>query len=331
MSKNAVRMSDIAEKLGISVVTVSKALAGKDGVGESLRQKIEQTAAQMGYRPKNMEGANEKPRTVGILIAHHLIKPEHSFYWALYLSVVECLKEHNYNCMFEPVATEEQKPTLPAFVSNGTVEGVFVLGHMPHDYLQLLEQTALPLVQIDSNCDAKAVCVIPNSYWGISEMTEYLIGKGHRKIGFVGSVDANTHIQDCYYGYLKALAFNKIEVHGEWILPDRNGVEFKRSFDLPAVMPTAFVCCSDQAAYHFVKDLQQKGYRIPADISVTGFYGYIFSTLVSPPLTTYGIDLKNMAEKAVGAQISMIENRSQKRGMYVVCGEIVERDSVLEI
>lgn len=331
MSKDAVRMSDIAKELGISVVTVSKALAGKDGVGERLRQKIVQTAAEMGYRPKNTARANERPRTVGILIAHYLIKPEHSFYWALYLSVVECLKAHNCNCMFEPVSMEEPGPALPAFVSNGTVEGVFVLGHMPREYLQLLEQTALPLVQIDSNCGARGVCVIPNSYWGISEMTEYLIGKGHRKIGFVGSVDANSHIQDCYYGYLKALAHHKMEVRGEWLLPDRNGVEFKRDFDLPAVMPTAFVCCTDQAAYHFVQDLQKKGYRIPEDVSVTGFYGYIFSTLVSPPLTTYGIDLKNMAETAVCSQLSMIESRSQKHGMHVICGEIVERDSVLEL
>ncbi len=328
MARNAVRMKDIAQKLNISVVTVSKALGEKEGVGEALRQKIKEAAAQMGYQGKGIQKIRELGDSVGILMAEHLIKPEHSFYWALYLNLVEALKEHRYHNMFELVDTKAEQALLPAFISEGKAEGVVVLGSMPESYLKMLEETGLPLVQVDSSSNVRSVSIIADGYRGTAEMTQYLINKGHRDIGFVGSIETNIHMRDCYYGYLKTLDLNGIHFCKEWILPDREGHDFKQNFELPQQMPTAFVCSSDQGAYHFVQDLQRKGFKIPDDLSVTGFYGHVFSTLVTPQITTYSIDLKAMAQKAVEAQISLIGSASQKRGMQVICGEILERESV---
>ncbi len=328
MARNAVRMKDIAQKLNISVVTVSKALGGKEGVGDALRQKIREAAAQMGYQSKELQKGKEPGGSVGILMAEHLIKPEHSFYWALYLNLVESFKEHRYHNMFELVDTKAEQALLPAFISEGKAEGVVVLGSMPESYLKMLEETGLPLVQVDSSSNVRSVSIIADGYRGTAEMTQYMINKGHRDIGFVGSVKANIHMRDCYYGYLKTLDLNGIPFREEWVLPDRDGYDFKQNFELPEQMPTAFVCSSDQGAYHFVQDLQRKGFKIPDDLSVTGFYGHVFSTLVTPQITTYSIDLKAMAQKAVEAQISLLENASQKRGMRVICGEILERESV---
>lgn len=329
MTKHTVRMSDVAENLGVSIVTVSKALSDKDGVSMAMRQKIKETALQMGYQYKNGSRKKLDTGTIGILMAEHLMKPEHSFYWALYLHLVERLKEQGYHNMLELVPLHLKKPELPHFLIQKKVDGIMVLGYMPDVYLDLFLGTELPIVQVDSYSESKKTyAVVANSFWGMAQMTQYLIEKGHKKIGFVGSTEKSTHSRDCYYGYLKALDAHKIALRKDWMLPDREHFTFKKSFNLPSDMPTAFVCCSDQCAYHFSSYLLQQGYDIPKDISVTGFYGHVFSTLISPQITTYKTDLSEMAACAVKAQMSLIESPEKKQGMCVVCGEIAERDSV---
>ena len=81
----AVRMSDIAERLHVSIVTVSKALAGKDGVSEELRQEILQLAVEMGYQSKKFKpAATGKTYTLGIVTSYRYIEKGQSFYWNLY-------------------------------------------------------------------------------------------------------------------------------------------------------------------------------------------------------------------------------------------------------
>ena len=82
----AVRMADIAEKLNVSVVTVSKALSGKDGVGSELREAIIKTADEMGYSTnKKNDSSNSDSLLIGILNAHRYLEKGSSFYWIFLL------------------------------------------------------------------------------------------------------------------------------------------------------------------------------------------------------------------------------------------------------
>lgn len=80
--KKDVRLSDIAAKLNISTVTVSKALADKEGVGEDLRLQIKKLAQQMGYRPLKAPGGTTG--NIGIVIPSRFFSPDFSFYWYLF-------------------------------------------------------------------------------------------------------------------------------------------------------------------------------------------------------------------------------------------------------
>ena len=84
----AVRMSDIAEQLQISTVTVSKALAGKDGVSEELRKKIQKLAVEMGYQFQKNKQEQTPCYTIGIITSYRYIEKGQSFYWAMYERVL---------------------------------------------------------------------------------------------------------------------------------------------------------------------------------------------------------------------------------------------------
>ncbi|WP_071428959.1 LacI family DNA-binding transcriptional regulator [Angelakisella massiliensis] len=329
--KNGVRMSDIARALGVSSVTVSKALADKEGVGEELRAKIKATAEQMGYSyvPTIGKLAADCTGTVGAVIAQRYTKPEHSFYWSMSQNVIQSLKKARHLGLIEIVREEEESAgILPPFANTGRVDGIIVLGTMSTAYLKKLHQTGLSLVLVDFyNDEVPASAVTADSFLNSFRISSYLYQMGHREIGFVGSLWANSGIQDRFFGYCKALLVHGLPYYEDWILEDREDDNFRQTFQLPEHLPTAFVCNCDQTAYHFIRYLQSQGYRVPEDISVVGFYDYIFATMCDPQLTTIYVDLAAMAEEAVSA-VFRLRNGPGQAETITVKGKLVCRDSV---
>jgi LacI family transcriptional regulator len=154
---------------------------------------------------------------------------------------------------------------------------------------------------------------------------------GHRDIGFVGNIFATSSILDRYLGYYKALITNKINIKDEWIIKDRGEDGEHIEFELPDKMPSAFVCNCDSVAYLFISKLKQMGYKVPEQISVVGFDNYIFASLSSPKLTTVEVDIEMMVETAVHAVMRKIEGDNRTLGRKVINGNLVIRDSVMEL
>lgn len=327
-------MSDIAARLGISTVTVSKALANKDGVSVELKNKILRTAEDLGYQRRAPLPPKDRPAgTIGLLLADRLRRPEHSFYWAMYLSVIDTLKEQGRYSMLEIIkGDQEAAGEIPDFITRRQVEGVIVLGRMSLGYLERIRGQGIPLVLLDYYYDSfAATTVLTDSYWGGCAAVNHLIGKGHRKIGYVGSIDVDNNALDRYYGYCRALRAASLEVRQDWVIADRTPEGFLDEFPLPAELPTAFFCNNDQSAYHFVQALLRKGYRIPEDISIIGFYDHVYATLLTPRLTTLRIDVGQMAREAVAALLLLCAPQGEPvPGRIVVSGRIVERDSVAD-
>lgn len=320
-----VKMSDIAKVVGVSNVTVSKALGNKEGVSEKMRQEIKKVAKEMGYYNIEQPHLSSK-RLIGIFISKEYIDQEHSFYWDFYKKIVAIIKEYHYNSIIEVVASKDDE--LPSFVDPQWISGIFVIGGLPTFYLKQHQETNIPIVIIDSqDSDLDITSIQSDNYNDSYRMTDYLIKKGYQKIGFVGSIHATVGIQDRYLGYCKALFSNKIMPNEKWLIEDRDGLEFKKTFDLPDELPEAFVCNCDQTAYYFMEYLKSQGYRIPEDIAIVGYYDYVYSKICSPQLTTIHVDLENMARGAVKSLFLIHQGDVEPRHILLK-GEIVERDSV---
>ena len=96
-------------------------------------------------------------------------------------------------------------------------------------------------------------------------------------------------------------------------------------------MPTAFVCNCDMTASYLIKSLRKAGYRVPKDISVVGFDDYLFPGLCDIPLTTYAVNMQGMAESGVKLLLKKLAGEETSRGMHMVEGHFIERDSVRNI
>lgn len=205
-----VTMRDIAEKLGISIVSVSKALTGKAGVSEELREKIKKEADRLGYRYNlGAKGLKEgKNYNVGVIIpSYYTDDTSNAFYVKMYQCVAKCLTNYDYATMLELADTRMQEMMiLPQIVDDNRLDGMILMGELDEAYLEKLRQTNIPMIYMDfydlsMETDSVSMDNISAEY----KMTEYLIGLGHKKIAYVGSIDATTSIMDRYLGYRRAL------------------------------------------------------------------------------------------------------------------------------
>lgn len=330
-----VRMSDIAEKLQVSTVTVSKALAGKEGVSEELRIKIQQLAEEMGYRKKiGKSDSVSEYCNIGVIISGQYIEKGHSFYWTLYerilyhLSMIGCLG------ILEIVSeVSEQKMQLPRIAQEGRVDGIILMGSFPDQFRSMLANSGIPFVILDSfHAKYKQDSVISDGYYGMYTVVQHLLQMGHRRITFVGTVGATASITDRYYGYCRAMMEAGIVVTDDMVLPDRDeNNNITLSLDNIRQMPTAFACNCDNTAYQLLTVLKERGIRVPQDVSVTGFDNFIVSELSSPGITTYGVDVDAMARESVAQLLRRLKTPDASLQHIIVSGSLMLRDSVQRV
>lgn len=333
----AVKLADIAEKLGVSTVTVSKALSNQKGVSEEMREKIKKLADDMGYQqPSAIRKA--KPRksyNIGVLVASYYLDKYDTFYWQMYQAVATKALQKECFTMLEVISEEDENACiLPKILQENKADGIIVIGRPGRGYLEKLKERAgVPIVYLDfyeekQNCDA----VVSDSFYGSYQLTNYLIHMGHEKLAFVGTVLGNSSITDRYLGYTKALMEHQLELKKEWIIEDRSledgRIDTVNKMQIPDEMPTAFVCNCDLAASEMIKKLNEKGYRVPEDVSIVGFDNYLYPGLCDVAITTYEVDIKEMTRKAVNALIKRMDNERSKASMYIVEGHMVVKDSV---
>lgn len=328
-----VKLKDIAEKLGVSTVTVSNALSGKKGVSDRMRSRIRETAEAMGYDMLKYERQTEGNR-IGVLVGEKYLEVGVSFYWAMYQKVAYMASRHQGVTVLETVRRGDEKAKrLPKIVEEQTVDGLIVIGWMEKEYVSMLvESSGVPVVLLDFCLkDVRCDAVMSNNYMGMYKATRYLLEQGHCDIAFVGSVHANDNIMDRYFGYCKVLYEKGIKVRKEWLLEDRDIESGDMSVSLPENMPTAFACNSDLAAGYLYDALVEKGYRIPEDISIVGYDNYLFGHPFADQLTTYNVDMERMAASAMKLLMGKIRGVEKYYGVRYIDSDIVIRKSVREV
>lgn len=332
----SVKLADIAAILNVSTVTVSKALSDQKGVSEEMREKIKKLAQEMGYKPPSASKQTKSGKSfnIGVLIAERYFNQFESYYLQVYQVVATKAVSKECFTMLEIVSMQdEQGAEMPKLLKEDKVDGMIVIGLMKAEYLARLEQfIKVPYVCLDfydrrSECDA----VISDSFYGMYRLTNYLFDLGHRDIAYVGTLLYSDSITDRYFGYCKSLLEHGQKVREDWVIDDRNietgDVRIADAVRLPDQMPTAFVCNCDLTAGVLVETLKKKGYRVPEDVSVVGFDNYLYPSICRLGITSYEVDIKEMARTAINKLIKKMSGESYKSGLRIVDGHIVLKES----
>ncbi len=326
---NNVTMRDLGKRLGVSAVTISKALAGKSGVSEEMRQKIIRLADEVGYVNPNAPAAPVKQgMDVGILVPDQFFS-EDAFYAMFYKKLLQTLTDAGHFGLMELVSEEAQHNlTLPNLLRGRRVDALVLLGQPAEKYARLLASQGLPTVTLDFFYpDLPADAIVGDGAGGTAKLTYHLIAQGHRDIGFFGNAKATSSIMERYLGFSSAMMMNDLPIRSEWVLQDRDCDNIMTEIVLPETLPTAFVCNCDVVARNLVRALRNAGKRVPEDVSVVG-YDDFNNRPGSLPLTTFRANIPVMCRIAVKLLEQRRSGDDSPRCRIVVGGEAVYRDSV---
>ncbi|MBQ8137008.1 MAG: LacI family DNA-binding transcriptional regulator [Clostridia bacterium] len=322
-----VSMRDIGLAAGVSAVTVSKALAGRDGMSDAMRKRIVDIAAEMGYQYPESAARMKTGLDIGIVIPEQYFEPD-SYYSMMYKKLISRLSQAGHFGLLELLGKADAAALrLPRLIDTRHVDGLILLGQPAKEYYRMIAATGTPTVFLDFYDEqGSADSVVGDNTYGCYRLTSHLIKNGHREIGFVGNIRATSSILDRFLGYYRALLLHDLPLHPEWILRDRDDENSWTELTLPERLPTAFVCNCDVVAARLITALQARGLRVPEDISVTGFDDY----LILPsgvPLSTFRVDTDSMVELAVKAVTERCSDSRKPFGRLVVSGQPVYRDS----
>lgn len=329
-----VTLADIAAKVGVSYVAVHKALTDKPGVNAELRNKIKTLAREMGYTNGIAEKTKNPNKTgnIGVIIPERYYGHAISFYGRLYENLVKTLYKYEYFGILELLTSEDEKNIhIPKVMQEQKVDGLICLGTTKQEYIEFMaHQTQLPIYFLDTYLPLIVMdTVISDGFYGAFSITTHLIRQGHKRIGFVGSVDATSSIADRFWGYRKALRDNQIAFDELWEIPDRDetGNTFATILENADGMD-AFVCNCDFVADILIQNLEGNGYQVPKDISVVGIDDFLPAGINNRKITTYKVDMERMAELCVKSLIKKINGEKYVKGIQVVSGKIIYRETV---
>lgn len=331
-ARKTVSMQDLAEQLGVSKVTVSKALNGKEGVGKELKEKIVALAQKSGYVLPDY--GSRRIKKVGIIMSDRFCFGDGGkFYRDMYNQIVGELQKFSCSSIMISSDNSNFAEDLKRIESTGIFDGLIFLGILDRKVREQLSTINLPQICVDIyDKSHKLDSIVTENIYSSYEITNYLIQQGHEKIGFVGTIGGTTSITDRYLGYIRRMLEQGLNPNPAWNIPDRDEESKVIPLVLPEEMPTAFVCNCDETAFQLVKELNEKGYCVPEDVSVVGFDDSVYAQVCNPPLTTVAVNIEEIGKIAAKRMVKHLEKPKRKGGeMFRVPGRIIYRSSVKKL
>lgn len=299
---------DVARVAGVSVSTVSRALAKPDSVSQATRDKVLETARGMGYRPNLAARGLITGRTGNIA----LIVPdlENPFFSAVAKGVQSKARTAGYAVI---IADSDEDPSQEAELVRSLakqVDGVLLCSPRSPDSViaQLAQECTVVLV--NRRCGDIPTVAIDNLD-GVRQAVMHLRALGHRTIAYVGGPSTSWSNRQ-RIDALQAVAAEHPELEvidlGSFQPYISGGIA---ASDLViASGATAVLAYNDLVAFGILKRLRQRGVRIPEDISVVGVDNIPMSTLTTPALTSVGIPLVNCGRAGVDMLLSLVRDPS---------------------
>jgi DNA-binding LacI/PurR family transcriptional regulator len=190
----------------------------------------------------------------------------------------------------------------------------------------------IPFVLVSDYYDESPVnSVLVDNSNGARMIVEYLIKKGHKKIGFIMEDPGMRVEKERFNGYITALKNNGIEYSEDFVVVGTGGYEPMKNMIRKENRPTAVFVTRDENAAAAVNAVTESGLKVPDDISVVGFDNTVFARTVKPELTTVNVPMEQIGKTAVRRLMEIIENKDRGYENIIIPSTIIERDSVKEI
>ncbi|MGL5053966.1 MAG: LacI family DNA-binding transcriptional regulator [Fusobacteriaceae bacterium] len=328
-------IKEIAKKLNVAPSTVSRALNDKHDISQTLKDKVNTIAKEIGYKKNSIAArlVNQKSNTIGLFfLSRQNINNEENTGFKYVEIILDKIKDKNYDLIIFSIDSNlKDKKKYIDICSERQVEGAIFIGLEDTDEnTELLRNIDIPTVILEKRVSGKNISYIgSDNEYGINSILDYLLELGHENIGFIKGPDFIECSKDRFNTFYKRM--NSLNLYKEKFVKSGNfrlesGYESTKDLLNSKDIPTAIIASSDLMAIGAMKAIKEKGLKIPEDISLVGYDGFDIGSFLSPSLTTVLQDFKSMGEKAVEILFSMIVNKEKSINM-VFKPKLIKRES----
>lgn len=329
-------MTEVARRAGVSLSTVSRALAGHSRISEATRRRVRDIAEQLGYH-LDVSASNLRTgvtRTIAVVIPlTHATRQRLSdpFFLEMLGALADELAGRGYSLLLAKI-TQPPASWIAGLIKTRRADGVIVIGQSLH-HGELNEAAASDIGMVVWGARLKGqryVTVGSDNEGGAHAATSHLIDQGCRRIVFLGD-PAVPEVRARLDGHLRALASAGIARAAGLEVPVRFGSDaaydgVSALLDAHAEFDGVFAC-SDVIAMSAMRALIERGRRVPADVAVVGFDDIPLAAYTTPPLTTVRQDYSAGARALVDKLLQIMAG--QRVESEVIPTELVVRASSL--
>ena len=338
-----VTIQDIADELGISRNTVSKAINNAGGLAEATREKILQKATEMGYKQfsyikvhtaciAEQEKQGKQAKGEIALLCGNAIAPAH--FASLMLDKLKMeLSQLGYSLNVHRVERENfQNRSLPVTFTPERAHAVICIEMFDRAYDEMICSLGLPVLFVDGpnkrgGFDLPADQLYMDNTTAITRFVNDMLAHGKRRIGFIGDWEHCQSFYERYAAFRCAMLMADVPVDERFCIKLIHQEELAAALTSLAEFPDVFICANDFVADDAIYTLRKLGKSIPEDILFCGFDDSPSSRIMTPTLTTVHTHTQIMAIAAMQLLISRIENPDLNYRVVHTETELIYRDS----
>jgi LacI family transcriptional regulator len=319
-------LKDIAQDLGVSVVTVSKVLRNHSDISSETRERVLRRMKELNYRPNPAARAlvSGKTSIIGLVVPDLV----NSFFAQVAKGLSTVLRKKGYSLI---ISSSEEDPALEREeidqMLGRRVDSLMIASsQLTDESFRTLDEQRVRYILLDRNfpnLNANFVGVDDEAVGTIA--TEHLISNGRKRIAHIGGRDVSTALGRLE-GYRRALARHNMVMPPEYIArmtpgdDEGDGAGYNLMKGLLAIKPRpdSVFCMNDPAAFGAMKAILEAGLRVPEDIAIVGCGNIKYADFLRVPLTSVDQNIETIGERAAKLAISLVESKTAAKAKSVL-------------
>ena len=331
MNRAALTLANVAAAAGVSAMTASRAMNNQRGVSRKTRDAILQLASEMGYVPNRVAQklSSGQSRVIGVLAAHL----DNPFVSSVVAGVVRAAAASGNEVLIYSLVDRDTRPpgNVPKLLQQFT-DGVVAVLPYELGFVEVLTRGHVPVVTIDNPKEhSEFPSIAADSYGGARKAMDHLAELGHKRIAFVTGAEQLESARQRHRAYDDAVSIRglvreqALVVKGNYTL--QSGRDAAEQILKLKKRPTAVFAANDLTAIGVMAVLQERGLRIPEDVSVVGFDDLPAASQMHPALTTVRQPIEDLGRAAVNTLLALVAGLDAATTQATLPTELIQRQS----
>lgn len=316
-----ITIADVADALGVSKTTVSRAISGKGRIGESTRKKVLEYIEVNDYKPNVIAKslAQSKTYNIAMIIPADCNASELPFFQTCMYGICEAATLRDYDVLAVYIMGSNTQ-NLERILMNNKIDGVILSRTTVDDNVaQMIKGKDIPFVAIGSTEDTGITRVDHDHRRACEELTSYLLKNGMNNVALIGGNNTHMVTRSRYHGFADAFKSVGKRINPELIylnVEDTDSIE-EITGELLSKGADCIVCMDDMICSRVLQKLEREHVSVPGTVKVASFYNSSLLDAHVPTVTTLKFDVKKLGESAANVLINLIEGNETEEIMLL--------------